>query len=133
MHHACCIVSNKGTNEVISSNTTLFITNGSTQLHVSATKICHHHVVGVHRAYRIDISHMCIAIGILLGGVHMGCDLAMCRWWGILVWQLQIFSESTPLCSDIRSLTTHSNLQLDLLRTNYALIIFVMYEKESFE
>jgi hypothetical protein len=74
MRHSHCVIHDKGTKEVTSSNTTLFITIRSAQLHVSATNIRHRHVV--HRSCRIDISYMCCAIWNVCGGVCAGRDLA---------------------------------------------------------
>jgi hypothetical protein len=55
-------------------------TNGAAQLHVSANNIRHRQVL--HITYRVAISRMCSAIWVVWGGVCMGRDLAMCRWWG---------------------------------------------------
>jgi hypothetical protein len=74
MHHPRCVINNKGTNEVISSNTTLFITSGSAQLHVSVTNIRHRQVV--RRSCRIAISYMCSAVWFVWGGVCTGRDIA---------------------------------------------------------
>jgi hypothetical protein len=67
----------KAINGIISSNTTLFITSGSAQLHVSATIIRHRQVV--HRSGWTAISYMCSAIWMVWGELCVGRDIAVYR------------------------------------------------------
>jgi hypothetical protein len=67
----------KTINGIVSSNTTLFITGGSAQLHVLVTIIHYHQVV--HRSCWIAISYMCSAIWMVWGRLCVGQDLTVYR------------------------------------------------------